>query len=67
MNFDKEIAKVENILKGKFAEPSDKQYWVDKLNELKRRKQTVIDNERYFKSYEKGIQSKRPWVSKYSN
>ena len=51
--FDLEIAKVKQILNGKFVSESDKQVWIDKLNDLERRKANSIDNEKYFKSMSK--------------
>ena len=51
--FDLEIAKVKQILNGKFVSESDKQVWIDKLNDLERRKATSIENEKYFKSMSK--------------
>lgn len=51
--FDLEIAKVKQILNGKFVSESDKQIWIDKLNDLERRKANSIENEKYFKSMSK--------------
>ena len=66
MNLEQEIAKVENILRGRFDNPNDKRYWEDKLQELRSRLATAKANEAYFKSYEKGVsKSAGKWVSGY--
>lgn len=50
---DLEIARVKQTLTGKFVSEEDKQFWVDKLADLERRKATAIENEKYFKSMSK--------------
>lgn len=69
MNLDNEIRKVENILTGRFTNPSDRKYWEDKLQELKIKKATSIENEKYFRSYERGVDAfkKYPYQSGYNH
>lgn len=50
---DLEIARVKQTLQGRFVSESDKQFWVDKLADLERRKATAIENEKYFSSMRK--------------
>ena len=43
------IKEVENILKGNFEDPADREYWEDKLKELKIKEATIKQNEIYFR------------------
>ena len=38
-----------------YQNPNDKQYWIDKVNELENRVETANNNATYFKKYEKGV------------
>lgn len=55
MNFDTEIRKVEQILKGRFDNPQDRRYWEDKLEQLKSRKESYENNLRIRNEYMKGV------------
>ena len=43
------IKQIENVLKGKFIMAEDKQYWENRLAELKQKEQTAKENEKYFR------------------
>lgn len=55
MNFDTEIRKVEQILRGRFDNPQDKRFWEDKLEQLKSRKESYENNSRIRNEYMKGV------------
>lgn len=52
MDFDNEILKTKQILSGKFNSAAEKQVWINKLQELERRKASYENNvktrEHYF-------------------
>ena len=47
------IAEVKEILCGTFSDEQDRQYWLDKLNELERKEATNKENEKYFRAMAK--------------
>ena len=69
MDIDNEIRKVENILTGRFDSYEDRKYWEDKLRELQIKKQTIAQNDQFFKSYERGVDAfkKYPYQSNYNH
>jgi CRISPR/Cas system-associated endonuclease Cas3-HD len=44
---------IKEILKGKFTDEKDRQYWVEKLAEAERKEANVKENEKYFKAMKK--------------
>ena len=44
---------IKEILKGTFADESDRQYWVKKLAEVERKEANTKENEKYFKKMRK--------------
>lgn len=44
---------IKEILKGTFADESDRQYWVEKLAEVERKEANAKENEKYFKKMRK--------------
>ena len=42
------ISQVEEILRGDFQIPEERQYWVDKLEDMKRKEKRARNNEEYF-------------------
>lgn len=49
MDFQSEINKVENILKGRFTSQDDKMFWENKLLDLKQRQYNARENEKILK------------------
>ena len=49
----KYTAEVKEILCGEFSNEQDRQYWIDKLNELERKEVTNKENEKYFRAMAK--------------
>ena len=47
------IAEVKEILCGEFSSEQDRQYWIDKLNELERKEVTNKENKKYFRAMAK--------------
>ena len=52
-SISEQIAKVEEILEGKFADENDRKFWEDRLAELRVRQMTALENERYFRKNRK--------------
>ncbi len=52
-SINKEIAKVDNILKGNFASKSDKEYWIKRKNELESKRAAYENNLKYYKKNKK--------------
>lgn len=52
-SISEQIAKVEEILEGKFADENDRKFWEDRLAELRVRQMTARENERYFRKNRK--------------
>ncbi|MBO7093585.1 MAG: hypothetical protein J6W33_01590 [Spirochaetia bacterium] len=44
-----EIAKIDKILEGRFSDPKDRAYWVNKRNELEIKDATYSNNLKYYK------------------
>lgn len=43
------IQQIETILNGRFVVAADKQYWEDRLAEMKRKEQNARENAEYFR------------------
>lgn len=46
---------IKKILKGKFSDPSDRQYWINKLAEMNRLERNHRETVANMKAYEKGV------------
>ena len=42
------VAQIDEILRGQFCDPADREYWEQKREEAARREQTVQANEAYY-------------------
>ena len=45
------IEQVKKILTGKFETETDRQYWIDKLEEMEQKEKNATENEDFYKSY----------------
>ena len=49
MTYEMEIKKIENVLAYWNGSESDRMYWVKRLDELRQKRKTANENEKYFK------------------
>jgi len=47
------VTEVKRILCGEFTDEKDRQYWLEKLNELEAKEETSKENKKYFKAMAK--------------
>ena len=52
-DFNLEIAKVDKILTGNFSSKSDKEYWINRKNELENKRAAYENNLKYYKKNKK--------------
>lgn len=55
--FNEDIKKIHDILKGQFTTKQDRQYWIDKLEELEKRKESYKNNLQIRNDYMKGVKA----------
>ena len=48
---------IKEILKSKFADPADAIYWQNQLKEAERLERNAKENERFYRSYERGVKA----------